>query len=146
MLAEKTLWAWADTHYTDREVVEVEHTAEPIGCPRCPAVVPAAVFIFENYIHYGERRCGHCLNHLGWEPKPENVGKRTGIRPGLRWRVLQAAGYRCAYCRRTKGQLEPGEFLHVDHKVPAAKGGTDDLANLVCACSTCKLGKDMGGV
>lgn len=31
--------------------------------------------------------------------------------------------------------------MHVDHVLPVSKGGTDDLANLVAACTECNLGK-----
>lgn len=41
--------------------------------------------------------------------------------------------YKCVYCG------EPSQ--HVDHVIPVSKGGTNDLDNLVAACSTCNLAK-----
>ena len=54
-----------------------------------------------------------------------------------RFEVLKRDGFRCRYCGLTAMATE----LHVDHVVPASKGGTDDPVNLVAACSGCNLGK-----
>jgi 5-methylcytosine-specific restriction endonuclease McrA len=40
-------------------------------------------------------------------------------------------GGRCGYC----GEIP--KLLHVDHVVPKAHGGTDDLSNLMPACGSC---------
>ena len=47
----------------------------------------------------------------------------------IRSAVLQRDGYLCAYCNR--------EADTVDHIVPKAKGGTDEITNLVSACLEC---------
>lgn len=54
-----------------------------------------------------------------------------------RFEVFKRDRFVCAYCGRTP----PEALLHVDHIHPVALGGTDDLANLITACSTCNLGK-----
>ena len=36
---------------------------------------------------------------------------------------------------------DDGATLHVDHKVPVSKGGTDELSNLQTLCSDCNLNK-----
>lgn len=41
---------------------------------------------------------------------------------------------RCAYCFDAKAE-------HIDHVVPVAKGGTNDIGNLVPACAKCNLSK-----
>ena len=48
-----------------------------------------------------------------------------------RFEVLKRDGFRCRYCGLTAMATE----LHVDHVVPASKGGTDDPVNLVAACA-----------
>jgi len=54
-----------------------------------------------------------------------------------RFEVFKRDRFVCAYCGRTP----PDALLHVDHITPVALGGTDDMANLITACSTCNLGK-----
>lgn len=63
--------------------------------------------------------------------------KRVPISKGLRFDVLNRDGFKCKYCGIT------AEFsaLHVDHKVPVALGGSNDIDNLVTACVACNLGK-----
>lgn len=54
-----------------------------------------------------------------------------------RFEVFKRDRFTCAYCGRTP----PEVLLHVDHVVPRAAGGSDDIANLVTSCDTCNLGK-----
>ena len=54
-----------------------------------------------------------------------------------RFAVFMRDGFTCRYCG-AKGQ---GIKLHVDHVNPQAKGGRDDLLNLVTACADCNFGK-----
>lgn len=134
----------SETQWSDREVIgTMLHTyAEPQTCRRCgDTSLTAWIVLFRDYMHNGMLLCEHCLQYAGWYRKEQNKGKRRGIRPSDRFRVMQAAGERCFYCRRHKSQLEVGEFLHVDHKVPVKDGGTNDIGNLVCSCSTCNIGK-----
>jgi 5-methylcytosine-specific restriction endonuclease McrA len=63
--------------------------------------------------------------------------RRKPIHPRVRFRVLQAANFRCAYC----GKLDEVSDLQIDHVVPVALGGTNDIANLVAACRLCNQGK-----
>lgn len=62
---------------------------------------------------------------------------RKPLPPRIRYEVLERDGYACQYC----GAKAPAVTLHVDHIVPVADGGTDDLSNLVTACEYCNLGK-----
>jgi len=59
---------------------------------------------------------------------------------GLRFRILQRDKFTCQYCG---GTADRGYILHVDHKIPRSKGGTDSADNLVTACEPCNLGKGM---
>ena len=64
--------------------------------------------------------------------------KRTNIPRGLRHEVFKRDGYKCVECGASK---DDGATLHVDHKVPVSKGGTDELDNLQTLCSDCNLNK-----
>jgi hypothetical protein len=61
---------------------------------------------------------------------------------GLRWEdlkreIFRRDDYTCQYC----GHRGNVVTLHVDHLVPASRGGTDDPSNLVTACWSCNLEK-----
>ena len=52
----------------------------------------------------------------------------------------------CVYCGRREGEYGPTEtagdaIICIDHVIPLAYGGSDDVNNLVCACSVCNLFK-----
>lgn len=64
--------------------------------------------------------------------------KRTRIPRGLRHEVFKRDNYTCVECGARK---EDGATLHVDHKIPVSKGGTDELDNLQTLCSDCNLNK-----
>lgn len=52
------------------------------------------------------------------------------------WRALQEAyGFRCGYCRVESARLTK------DHAIPLAKGGTDDISNIIPACLPCNRRK-----
>jgi 5-methylcytosine-specific restriction endonuclease McrA len=50
-------------------------------------------------------------------------------------------GYRCQYCERSQHQLKPRECLTRDHLIPISRGGGNEWANVVTACSTCNTRK-----
>lgn len=60
----------------------------------------------------------------------------AGVTQKDRFEVLRRDGYRCQYCG-----AGPEATLQVDHVVPVAAGGTDDISNLRTACSACNSGK-----
>lgn len=61
-----------------------------------------------------------------------------GYVPGsVRYEVLKRAKHRCELC----GAHEDHAALHVDHIVPRAKGGSDDLSNFQALCVTCNTSK-----
>ena len=75
--------------------------------------------------------CPYCGNKLS---------TRTGRQPiprKLRHQVFQRDNYRCRECGATNKQTR----LHVDHIVPVAKGGTNDLSNLQTLCEACNRAK-----
>lgn len=59
------------------------------------------------------------------------ISKRT------RFEVMRRDGNRCIYCGATAKETQ----LTIDHVIPIALGGTDDLTNLVTACTPCNSGK-----
>lgn len=66
--------------------------------------------------------------------------RRRAIRAGVRFLVMKQANYSCQICGVSRRRDQSVE-LHVDHKIPLAKGGTNEVSNLWVLCSTCNLGK-----
>jgi hypothetical protein len=62
---------------------------------------------------------------------------RKTLSKETRFEVFKRDGFKCTYC----GAEAPRSVLHVDHIKPVAKGGTNDLLNLVTACVDCNAGK-----
>ena len=61
----------------------------------------------------------------------------TGSFTPLQWLELVAFhGGRCAYCGKT-------EALEADHRVPLARGGSNDIENILPACHTCNARKHL---
>jgi hypothetical protein len=65
------------------------------------------------------------------------MAKRKPITKGLRFSVFARDGFTCRYCGRQADTVP----LVVDHMVPVAAGGTNDIENLITACETCNQGK-----
>ncbi len=59
---------------------------------------------------------------------------------GDRWSVLKRDNYRCVVCGASPA-VDHSVRLEVDHIVPVAKGGSDDLGNLRTLCQNCNRGK-----
>jgi hypothetical protein len=62
---------------------------------------------------------------------------RKQISTRTRFEVFKRDGFKCQYC----GAHPPAVILHCDHVVAIAKGGGDEMDNLVSACDRCNLGK-----
>lgn len=71
--------------------------------------------------------CPHCGNELdtryGRQPIPRK----------LRHEVFMRDGYRCRECGASKDETS----LEIDHIVPVARGGTNDIDNLQTLCREC---------
>jgi 5-methylcytosine-specific restriction endonuclease McrA len=50
-------------------------------------------------------------------------------------------GYRCQYCHRGQADLRHRECLTRDHLIPLSRGGDNEWANVVTACSSCNTRK-----
>jgi len=63
--------------------------------------------------------------------------KRKGLSKKIRFEVFKRDSFTCQYC----GSKAPDVLLHIDHIKPVAKGGDNDLLNLITACQGCNSGK-----
>lgn len=62
---------------------------------------------------------------------------RTPLSKKTRFEVFKRDSFTCQYC----GKSAPDVILEVDHIIPVAQGGTDDLFNLITSCRDCNRGK-----
>lgn len=58
--------------------------------------------------------------------------------PALRQKILRRDKFICQLC----GHQPPDVKLHIDHRLPRSKGGTDDPENLWVLCADCNIGKN----
>lgn len=68
---------------------------------------------------------------------PANDARRKRLGKRVRFEVFKRDNFTCQYC----GAEAPAAVLQVDHILPVAEGGTNDLTNLVTACVGCNAGK-----
>lgn len=57
-----------------------------------------------------------------------------------RFEVFKRDRFTCSYC----GKTPPHVLLEVDHVIPKAAGGTDEITNLTTSCQDCNRGKSAG--
>lgn len=69
-----------------------------------------------------------------WQHRENSDGYVPG---SVRYEVLKRAGYRCELCGAHEGQAA----LHIDHIIPRAKGGSDEISNFQAHCVTCNTNK-----
>ncbi len=63
--------------------------------------------------------------------------KRKALSKKTRFEIFKRDGFVCQYC----GSHPPSVILHVDHIIPVAGGGVNDMDNLITACEACNQGK-----
>lgn len=68
---------------------------------------------------------------------PEEKSKRVNLSKKIRFEIFKRDSFTCQYC----GGKAPEIVLQCDHIEPVSKGGTDDILNLITACSDCNSGK-----
>jgi hypothetical protein len=68
------------------------------------------------------------------------LAKRKKIGAKLRRQVFDRDSYRCVDCGISPS-IDPSCVLHIDHRIPVSKGGTNDLDNLQVLCDQCNAGK-----
>lgn len=69
-----------------------------------------------------------------------SVAQAKKIRASDRVKVLRRDDYTCQICGGSPA-LTPGLSLHVDHIVPASKGGAYEIDNYQTLCGPCNQGK-----
>ena len=90
--------------------------------------------------------CVICISRRVSKKEVTNSGfTRDALPPSVRFTVLQRDGFRCRYCGQGT-QSNPPVELEVDHIIPVAAGGDNDLSNLVAACVSCNRGKSASSV
>lgn len=62
---------------------------------------------------------------------------RIFIPPEVKKYVFERNQYQCQSCGKTNLQIE----LQIDHIIPLARGGSNDISNLQTLCSKCNLQK-----
>lgn len=65
------------------------------------------------------------------------MADRKNISNKLRFEIFKRDSFKCQYC----GKSAPDVILNVDHINPVAKGGKNDILNLITACFDCNSGK-----
>ncbi len=65
------------------------------------------------------------------------MAKRKSLSNKIRFEVFKRDNFTCQYC----GNKAPNIVLNVDHIEPVAKGGTNDIMNLITSCFECNNGK-----
>ena|SRR5215831_4231800 len=61
----------------------------------------------------------------------------------VRQEIMRRFGHACHHCgRRGTPQRGPdGLYWHLDHLIPLAQNGCDEVVNLVLSCATCNVAK-----
>lgn len=65
------------------------------------------------------------------------MAERKPIPKKKRFEVFKRDSFRCQYC----GRSAPDVILEVDHIIPVAEGGKNDIMNLITSCRDCNRGK-----
>lgn len=87
-----------------------------------------------------KRPCDEAIQAL--DEAFDEFKKKNRNRPGIslkdRFEIFKADDYKCRICGASA--KEDGVKLEIDHKIPIAKGGTDDKSNLWTLCFNCNRG------
>lgn len=91
-------------------------------------------FVFKKHgVDFSEPTYGPNKGFL----KSQRKKTRDPIESRLRHEVFKRDGYKCIEC----GKTNKDTTLHVDHILPVAQGGKDELENLQTLCQACNLAK-----
>ncbi len=97
---------------------------------------------FERKASLRKNKFSFCSSECSQAHTVENfskAGRKYKMKPRVRFAVLERDGFTCQYCGRSP--KAHGIDLHIDHIIPRAVGGLDDLENLTTACDSCNIGK-----
>jgi predicted restriction endonuclease len=70
----------------------------------------------------------------------DNFDRKGVVAAKLRFVILKRDNFRCQLCGASRDNT-PDMLLHVDHKIPRVKGGTNHEDNLWTLCALCNQGK-----
>jgi 5-methylcytosine-specific restriction endonuclease McrA len=70
----------------------------------------------------------------------KSIARSRSINEKTRLRILKRDLYECVKCGRSPA-THIRISLHVDHKKPFSKGGSNNIENLQTLCNKCNLGK-----
>lgn len=75
--------------------------------------------------------------HFDPEPTPVQLARRRA------WAVWEKTNGKCAYCDCALNPFDRNAHngFHIDHVIPRARGGGDEIENLAPACSRCNFSK-----
>ena len=68
---------------------------------------------------------------------PFGDSNNDAVRGSIRYQVLKSAGGRCELCGASSRDIQ----IDVDHIIPRAKGGSNEIDNLQALCRTCNAQK-----
>jgi hypothetical protein len=117
----------------DEEFEDWEFNSHLLGEP-----LTDFVEVLSNQTKMGDIHIKEIRVILMYNKPAKSKRRRTHIPKGMRHEVFKRDGYRCVECGAKR---DDGATLHVDHKIPVSKGGTDELDNLQTLCSDCNLNK-----
>lgn len=73
-----------------------------------------------------------------WKVRAKPVIHRRAVSAKVKNAVLNRDGWRCQICGF---KTNTRAFLHIDHKIALANGGTNEISNLWTLCAECNLRK-----
>ena len=126
-------------------------TSPGIGDPLHIEELPSAEYVGAGAYSKFRILCKSCTENgrvipLGLFPVDPNAPTTSSLRKSLpqsvREQVYRRDNYTCRKCGAKGGpQGTLGVQLHIDHIVPVAKGGTDEINNLQVLCAPCNAKK-----
>jgi 5-methylcytosine-specific restriction endonuclease McrA len=96
------------------------------------------VFGFLRWVHQCRTTDRAVLQWVGIAYAAWPKHKKKPVSVGVRFRVFKRDNYRCQLCGQS---ARDGAVLELDHIVPRAKGGNNDMSNLQTLCWDCNRGK-----
>lgn len=73
--------------------------------------------------------------------RPQSTNRPRTINEKNRLQILMRDSYKCQKCGRSPA-THVGIYLHIDHRIPFSKGGSNEINNLQTLCNKCNLGKN----
>jgi hypothetical protein len=65
----------------------------------------------------------------------KQIFERKAFKGPTRYEVFKRDSFKCKFCGKTPDEAK----LHIGHRIPVSKGGSNDLDNLITLCDKCNL-------